>query len=169
MVSKEGMRLEAGRYRYLSEKLKADFSAIDPETLADTLEGLSDLPQMLEVIVRSTLEDDCLIEAMKARIETMNARLARFRERYEKKRALSAWAMESAGIGKLEVEDFSVSLCEGALKAEIADVTRLPSDYLVAVAPRLDRTRLTAALKAGLVIDGASLVKGNAYIAVRVR
>ena len=52
MPSKEILRLEAGRFRLLTDQLKCDFSDIDDETLLDTLEGLSDLPQMLEAIVR---------------------------------------------------------------------------------------------------------------------
>jgi hypothetical protein len=113
MPSKEVLHLEVGRYRLLADKLKADFTAIDEETLSDTLQGISDLPEIVEAIVRSSLEDECLIEALKLRLETMNARLSRFKERFDKKRELACWAMGSAGINKIDVVDFAVSWCEG--------------------------------------------------------
>ena len=169
MPSKEIIRLEAGRFRLLTDQLKCDFSDIDDETLLDTLEGLSDLPQMLEAIVRSSLEDECLIEALKLRIETMNARLTRFKERFGKKRELCAWAMGSAGIDKMEVVDFSVSLSEGALKADVPDATKLPELFLIPVPPKIDRIHLLAALKNGDVVEGASLIRGEAHITVRAR
>ena len=169
MASKEILRLELGRYHLLSDRLKGDFAEIDDETLSDTLEGLSDLPQMVEAIVRSSLEDECLIEALKLRIETMDARLTRFKERFAKKRELSAWAMRSAGIDKIEVVDFSVSLSEGAFKADVPDASKLPEAFLIPVPPKVDRTNLLAALKNGDVVEGASLVRGEAYITVRAR
>ena len=169
MPSKEIVRLEAGRYRLLAEKLKNDFGAIDDETLSDTLEGLSDLPEIVEVVLRSSLEDECLIEALKLRLETMNARLSRFKERFEKKRELACWAMGSAGINKIELVDFSVSFSEGNQKAEVHDAGKIPQSYLVAVAPKIDRANLLSALKRGEIVEGASLIKGEAYITVRAR
>ena len=129
MLSKDVLRLETGRYRMLIEKFKADFADIDDETLADTLEGLSDLPEMIEAIVRSGLEDECLIDALKARVETMNARLSRFKERFEKKRSLACWAMGSAGINKIDVVDFSVSLCEGAQRSRC----QIPPNFPISI------------------------------------
>ena len=169
MPSKDVMQLEVGRYRLLADKLKAEFTAIDDETLSDTLEGISDLPEMIEAIVRSSLEDECLVEALKLRLDTMNARLSRFKERFDKKRHLACWAMGSAGINKIDIVDFSVSWCEGSQKAEIQDAAKLPEAYLVPVAAKIDRASLLTALKRGDVIEGASLIKGEAYITVRAR
>ncbi|HRI98855.1 MAG TPA: hypothetical protein PLZ93_24730, partial [Nocardioides sp.] len=58
-------RLEAAdRARVaVREQLLAQIPDLDEETLADTLEGLSDLPQMLGEIVRSALEDEALAAA----------------------------------------------------------------------------------------------------------
>jgi hypothetical protein len=99
----------------------------------------------------------------------MIARLTRFKERFAKKRELACWAMASAGINKLEVVDFSVSLCEGVQRVEVPDAATLPDSFLVPSPPKIDRIKLLAALKAGAVIEGASLVKGEAYVMVRTK
>ena len=85
-MNKEVLRLEAAQYRELAAQIKQSYADIDDETLHDTLEGLSNLPDIIESIVRSSLEDDVLIVGLKSRLEDMSARLTRFRLRYEKKR-----------------------------------------------------------------------------------
>ena len=58
---------------------------------------------------------------------------------------------------------------EGALKLDIGDETRLPATYLVPQPAKPDRTAITTALKAGLSVEGAALVRGQPFITVSVR
>ncbi len=44
-------------HEYLREQLRNEFPDIDEETLADTLEGLTNLNEMLGAVVRSHLDD----------------------------------------------------------------------------------------------------------------
>jgi hypothetical protein len=169
MVSMDVMRTEAAHYRALAEQLKRDYSGIDDETLADTLLGLSELPEMIEALVRSSLDDHALMEALKLRLEEMNERLSRFRQRFEKKRALACWAMGSSGIDKVQAEDFSVGLRFGGPRLEVVEEAKVPEVFLVPQPPKVDRTKLSQALKAGEVIAGAILVPGEPHIAVRTR
>ncbi len=167
MTSMEVLRLEAAHYRLLTEQLKSDYTAIDDDTLRDTMEGISELPQIVEELIRSALDDDTLIAGLKVRLDAMNERMARIKDRYEKKRSLAAWAMGSAGIPKMETPDFGVSLCAGQQRLVISDPTKLPEQYLVPQAPKPDRTAIVIALKSGTIIDGAGLEAGNPFIAVR--
>jgi hypothetical protein len=47
---------------YLREQIRNDFPDIDEETLADTLEGLTNLNEMLGAVVRSHLDDMEMVE-----------------------------------------------------------------------------------------------------------
>lgn len=163
------IRMEMAQYQLLAEQLRQAYGEIDDETLADTLEGLSDLPQMIEEVVRSSLEDEALIVGLKSRIEAMNARLSRFKDRHEKKRKLACWALGAAGLPKLNVPDFSVSLSQGQQKLEVLDEKLLPESYLVPQQPKIDRTAITSALKRGDVVAGAHLILGEPYITVRTK
>ena len=68
------LRIEAAHYHLLQDQLRMDYAHLDDETLADTLEGISELPQMIEEIIRSSLEDEALIAGLKLRAAAMGAR-----------------------------------------------------------------------------------------------
>jgi hypothetical protein len=167
MTSMEVLRLEAAHYRLICDQLKSEYGTLDDETLRDTMEGLSDLPQMIETLIRSALDDEALIVGLKTRLDAMNERTARIKERHEKKRALSAWAMGSAGISKMELPDFGVSLCAGVQRLAISDPSKIPDKYFVPQPPKADRMAISNALKAGELIEGAAFEFGNPFVAVR--
>ncbi len=169
MSSTEFLRSEVSHYLILGDQLKALYQDIDDETLRDTLEGISDLPELIKAVVRSSLEDEVLIVALKQRIEDMQERLARFRTRFEKKRGLACWAMTSADIDKILADDFSLSLRRGPARLEITDEQKIPEEFFVPQPPRLDRAGLISVLKRGDVVPGTILVNGEMHIAVRVR
>ena len=169
MISSELVRLEAARYRLMAEELRAQYQCIDDDTLKDTLEGVSDLPQIIEALVRSSLDDGALLIGLKARIDEMQERQSRIKTRYDKKRELSAWAMAQSGVTKLEVPDFGVSLSSGIVRVEIDDTSKLPACYLVPQPPKPDRTAIGHALKGGQTVEGARLETGNPFITVRTR
>jgi hypothetical protein len=163
------LQSEAARYHLLSDEIKEAYRGIDDETLVDTLEGLSELPALIEEIVRSTLDDEAMITGLKLRAEAMAARLSRLKERQQKKRQLAAWALGAAGLAKLKADDFSVSLSEGALRLEIKDESVLPPAYLIPQPPRPDRLGISTSLKRGEAVEGAILVQGPPYITVSTR
>jgi hypothetical protein len=169
MMDKEVLRSEATHYRLLADQLRQDFTSLDDETLTDTLEGVSDLPDMIAEIVRSSLEDDALIVGLKTRLDDMNARLSRLKARLERKRELAAWAMGSAGIPRLDVADFSAFLRQGSVKLLVSDEKNLPPAYLIPQPPKVDRGSLLNALKRGEVVEGAMLSTGEPHIAVRTK
>ena len=72
------IRLEIGRHQHLRDRLLAEIPELDAETLADTLEGLTDLREMLAELVRSALEDEALAAGLSTRLSDMKARLERF-------------------------------------------------------------------------------------------
>ena len=161
MISSEVVRLEAAHYRLMAEELKSQYQSIDDETLRDTLEGASELPQIIEALVRSSLEDETLLVGLKARVDAMQERQSRIKARHDKKRELTAWAMAHTGVTKLEVPDFGVSLSSGAVRVQIDDPVKLPACYLVPQPPKPDRTAIGHALKRGETIDGARLEAGK--------
>jgi hypothetical protein len=163
------LNCEISTYLILSDQLKAQYAEIDEETLADTLEGLSQLPDLIQVIVRSSLEDEALIQALRARLEEMGERLSRFKERKAKKRTLVSWAMEKAGMERIQAPDFSIFMRSNPAHLEISDKEKIPGEFFVPQSPRLDRAGLAAALKRGDPIDGAYLAEGSRAISVRVK
>ncbi len=110
-----------------------------------------------------------MVEALKGRLEDLELRLARFKDRYEKKRALARWAMQEAGLDKVMAEDFSVGLRKGLEKLDVRDEAEIPAAYFVPQPAKLDRKAVLDALKMGNAVVGASLIMGEPSIQVRVR
>ncbi len=59
---------ELCHHRYLRERLEEEFPDADEETLHDTLEGMTNLTEMLAEVVRSCLEDQSLVSAPRSRV-----------------------------------------------------------------------------------------------------
>ena len=82
------------RHALLREQLLARYPKLDDETLRDTLEGLSDLPDILAVTIRSAMEDAAMAKGLKGLLDELKARLDRLEGRADKKRTLAQEAME---------------------------------------------------------------------------
>jgi hypothetical protein len=154
---------------YLRERLKAEFPDADEDTLRDTLEGLSNLPEMLACVLRSYLDDLALAAALGIRISDMQERIARFEQRAEKKRALVISVMERADLKKLVEPDFTVSSRITPPSLVITDEQEIPQIYWKPQPPKLDRQGLTAVLRGGQSVPGATLGNGQSTISVRTR
>ena len=152
---------------YLREQIRNDFPDIDEETLADTLEGLTNLNEMLGAVVRSHLDDMAIVDALKSRVADMQDRLSRISKRADKKREIVTSVMEQADLKKLAEADFTVSLRASSAPLVVTEEGTIPEPYWRPQAPKLDRQGLIAALKSGEEIPGAVL--GNPRMAIAIR
>jgi len=59
------------QHELLRRQLQVEFPEIDAETLRDTVEGLTNLPEVLACILRSHLDDLALLAALRTRILDM--------------------------------------------------------------------------------------------------
>ena len=114
-------------YHWLRKKLVESFPAADDETIRDTLEGITDLHEMIAEIIRSALIDEALQAGLKSRLDDMRQRLARFEERGDKKRQLALEAMSEVGLRKLEQPDFTASARPGSPSLVIIAEDAIPS------------------------------------------
>jgi len=163
------LRHSLAEYQYLRERLKAGFPDADEQTLHDTLEGLTSLPEALAAVVRSYLDDLALAAALGLRIGAMEERLGRIEERADRKRALVTTVMERADIKKLAEPDFTASLRSVPPSLVVVDEGQIPRDYWKPQPPKLDRQGLATALKSGASISGAVLGNSQMTLSVRTR
>jgi len=156
-------------HKHFRDKLRAQFPDADDETLADTLEGLTDLSDLLAEVIRSALEDEAFCEALKARMGEMRERAQRLAARAEKKRLLVGETMAQADLKRLTLPDLTLSLRSGAPSLVVTDEDVIPSMFWKAQPPKLDRQGLSQALKAGESIPGAILGNPEPSLSVRTK
>ena len=166
---KFSLPVESLRYQQLQQRLLMDFPTVDEETVTDTLEGITDLHEMIAAVIRSALVDEALQAGLRTRLEEMRQRLVRLVERSAKKRQLALDAMCDAGLKKLEQPDFTASARAGLPALVVVAEELIPTDYWVPRPPKLDRQSLLAKLKRGGEIAGAQLGNPNPTLAVKTK
>ena len=156
-------------YRALKERLKAHDPDLDEQTLADTVEGLTDLHEILAAIVRAAMADEALASGLKGRIAEMEKRRDRLEERALKRRQIVKDTMVELDLKKLTAPDFSVSIRPGMPALLVIDEAAVPSIYWEPREPRLDRQGLLAELKQGAEITGVTLSNPEPVLSVRTK
>ena len=160
---------ELTRVTALRARLLAEIPDLDAQTLADTLEGQSDLREMLAEIVRSALEDETLVAALATRLADMQARRERLAARAARKRQLALRAMCEGEIAKLEQPDFTAALRQTAPALAVMAEDKIPAAYWKPQPFKLDRQGLLLALKAGTAVEGAMLAPPHQLLSVRTK
>ena len=156
-------------YRAVRERIRALEPELDEQTLTDTVEGLTDLHEILAAIVRAALADEALAAGLKGRIAEMQERLERLQERATKRRQIVKDTMVELDLKKLTAPDFSVSIRPGMPALLVIDEAAVPSIYWEPREPRLDRQGLLAELKQGAEITGVTLSNPEPVLSVRTK
>ena len=151
------------------EKLLAEIPDLDELTLADTLEGLTNVRELVAAVLRSALYDEAMAEGLSARANDMKARIGRIEHRVKLKRQLGLRAMLEADIAKLLEPDFSASIRQGSPSLELSAEDKIPPAYWKPQPPKLDKLGIIAALKSGTQIEGASLAAPQMQLTVRTK
>jgi len=163
------LKFAAITYRSLRDRIRAQDPQIDEQTLADTVEGLTDLHEIAAAIVRSALADEALAVGLKGRISEMQYRLERLQDRASKRRQIAKDVMLELDIKKIAVPDFTASIRPGLPALQVLDEAAVPSIYWQPIAPRLKRQELLSELKDGAAIEGVALSNPEPVLSVRVR
>jgi hypothetical protein len=156
-------------YRAIRDRIRAEDPNIDEQTLADTVEGLTDLYEIVAAIVRAAMADEALATGLKGRIAEMQDRLSRLQGCAAKRRQIAKDVMVELDIKKITAPDFTVSIRPGMPSLLVLDEAVVPSIYWQPVAPRLDRQGLLSELKEGGDIKGVTLSNPEPVLSVRTR
>jgi Siphovirus Gp157 len=165
----EQITFAAATYRAIRDRLRAEDPQIDEQTLADTVEGLTDLHEILGAVIRAALADEALATGLKGRIAEMQDRLDRLQDRAAKRRQIAKDAMIQVDLKKLATPDFTASIRPGMPALMVIDEAAIPSIYWEPREPRLNRQELVAELKQGAEVTGVTLSNPEPTLSVRAR
>jgi Siphovirus Gp157 len=159
----------AAAYRAVSDRLRAEEPQIDEQTLADTVEGLTDLHEILTAVIRAALADQALATGLEGRIGEMQARRDRLQDRATKRRQIAKDVMVELDLKKLSAPDFTASIRPGTPALMVIDEAAVPSIYWEPREPRLNRQGLVTDLKQGAEIAGVVLSNPEPVLSVRTK
>ncbi len=163
------LTFSAIHYKAIRERLQAEDPSLDEQTLADTVEGLTDLHEILGAVIRAALADEAMASGLKGRIAEMEDRLARLQDRASKRRQIAKEVMTELDIKKLEAPDFTASIRAGFASLVVINENEIPSIYWEPRDPKLDRATLISDLKHGTEVAGAALSNPEPVLSVRTR
>jgi hypothetical protein len=163
------LAFSAINYRSIRDRIRTEDPQIDEQTLADTVEGLTDLHEIVTAIIRSALADEALAAGLKGRIAEMEDRLARLQDRASKRRQIAKDVMVELDLKKLTAPDFTASIRSGMPALMVIDEAAVPSIYWEPREPRLNRQGLVADLKQGAEITGVALSNPEPVLSVRTK
>ena len=169
MIHATSLKIERLKYQKLKDRFQADFPSADEETLRDTLEGITDLHEMIATVIRSALVDEALHAGLRFRVDDMKERLSRLELRASKKRELALEAMTEVGLSKLEQPDFTASARAGSPALVVIAEDRIPEAYWLPQPPKLDRQSILGELKRGIEIPGAQMSNPKPVLTLRTK
>ena len=164
-----GLSIQVSHHQLLRRRLAAAFPTADQEALEGTLEGITDLHEMIAAVVRSALEDEALVNGLRLRLKEMKERLTRLEIRGAQKRQAAFEAMTETGLNKLVQSDFTASVRDGPPILVVTAEDQIPNDYWIPQPPKLSRQALLNTLKCGATIPGAMLGNSKPTLTVRTK
>ena len=154
--------------RLMKEQI-AQLAADDMEFIRDTLEGEIDFEDIARSLLASLGDDEAMIAGLKTYSDDLSARRDRIAARIQLKRALLASALALAERPKLQLDIGTLSLTKVPPKAQIVEEADIPASYWQPQPPRLDLKALTADLRDGARVPGATLTNGGQTVTIRRR
>ena len=157
----------------LRQRLKSEHSLEDgDEALETTLEGASDLPELLAAMMRDAIQALDQQEAIEKRVNILKARAVRLEVRYHQLRSAVTWALQEAGWKRIPADilpemSVTISMREESV-ADIPNENAVPNEFRIfQTTSRPNRALITERLKAGDRFDFAHLPNPKPVLTIR--
>lgn len=159
----------ASAYQVIRDRIRAQDPELDEQTLADTVEGLTDLHEILAAVIRAALTDEAIVAGLEERIEAMQKRLDRLQFRAAKRREIARDVMVECDVKTVAAPDFTISTRPGSVSLVVTDEASIPAEFWVPCKPRLNRQGLLQLLKQGTDVSGVQLSNPQPVLTVRTK
>lgn len=138
----------------------------DDETcLADTLEGLTDIDEIIVKCVHQIIENEAIVDSLKAVIKKLEERQNRYKERSAKTRDMVLDAMLETGKKKI-AGTITVSVSSGRKGVVVTDEKLLPENFFQTT-KKPQKSLIQKALVQGEAVPGATLINGKPSLRIQ--
>ena len=153
----------------IAQEYQAGLSALadldlDPQTVADTLEGMQgELQDKLRAVIAYALGMSADAEAQAGAAKRMNDRAKATAARAEALLDYARTAMQTTGVAEVATDEWAAKLAKKPPSVNIVDAAAIPPAYMrqpEPPPPAPDKKAIGDALKSGAIVPGAELVQG---------
>ena len=136
---------------------------IDAQTYADTLDGMQgELQDKLRAVIAYSIDLEIEATGAAAASKRMKERAESIENRVKWLREYALTAMEATGVAEVSTDEWAAKVAKKPPSVVIAEGAELPAEYIrTTVKTEPDKAALKAALVAGKVVPGVSLVAGH--------
>ena len=163
------MRLDTAQIRRTADMLRdmlgEDF---DHDTFMDTLEGETDVMEVMAHLIRDREQAKAYATACKEEAKTYQERSKRLEDRANAVTRAMGDILDAVGERKIAHPLGTVSRTKGRETVQITDENDVPSQ-LCKVVTSPDKTAIKARLDAGETVPGAALAKSPDGVSVRIK
>lgn len=139
----------------------------DPDAIADTIEGETNLHEAIAKVMDGITEDEVMIAGLRSMTEQLAARRARYEARIDRRRNAIERAMSAGELTKLELPQATLSIRRVPPALLVEDETVIPPRFWISQEPKLDKSALKRALTDEEAVPGARLDNGGQTLSIR--
>lgn len=139
---------------------------LDEQLKLSTLEGETELNELVAELLSGNEEDEGLIEALKAQIECRRDRKGRLEARIDARKNAISSLLDCARLQKLTLPEATVSVRMLGPRPKVVDVESLPEQFCNFVR-KPDMATINEAIERGASIPGVVMTNGGASLTVR--
>lgn len=155
---------------YLQIMAMLEDSDLDPQTLADTMEGIEgefEIKAENYAKVMKNLEGDIL--AIKTEIDRLTAKKKALENNIKNMKSTLQTAMETTGKTKFKTELFSFNIQKSAPAVVIDEqyIENIPDKYLKYKDPEIDKTAIKDAIQKGEDLGGIAHLEQSTSLRIR--
>ena len=146
----------------LQEQLEV--GEMDEQAFTEAIDSIG-LDKKIESICGVLRNLEAEAEAFKAEKERLAARERTARNAVDRLKAYLVENVKTLGAKTVKVGTFALSLGKSK-SVEVLDATKIPAQYLIEQAPKVDKANISKALKGGIEVPGARLLESE-YLRIR--
>ena len=142
---------------------------LDPQTLADTLEGVEgELEVKAENYAKVMRNLEADVVGIKAEIDRLSDRKKTIENNIKQMKKALQDAMEITGKTKFKTELFSFGIRSNAPAVVIdGELENIPTEYLRIKEPEIDKAKIKEALKNGVELEGVAHLEKSSSLVIK--
>lgn len=155
---------------YLTIQHMMEDPDLDPQTLADTMEGIEgELEVKADGYAKVIRNMEADIEAIKSEVNRLTDRRKTIEKNIQTLKLALQKSMEITGKTKFKTELFSFGIRNNAPSVimDETDIRKIPNEYLRIRDPEVDKNKLKDALKNGVDLSGVAHLVSSTSLSIK--